>query len=143
MDLKTFEEKLLKDPEFEKEYYNKDLAFEIGQMLIEARIIKGLTQAKLAALVNTKQSGIARAENGTTLPSLSFLKKIAEALHTHLIVRFGFMEKHVIETTDKSTNTKQDYLGYVHNQNNEAYTILPGQFSDSTKSFKYAYAQGN
>ncbi|MBI4067535.1 helix-turn-helix transcriptional regulator [Candidatus Gottesmanbacteria bacterium] len=143
MDLKTFEQKLLKDPEFRKEYYNKDLAFEIGQMLIEARIIKGLTQAKLAAMVNTKQSGIARAENGTTLPSLSFLKKIAGALHTYLIVRFGFMEKHVIKTTDKSTNTKQGDLGYVQNQSHEAYTVLPGHFNDRTKTFNYVYAQGN
>jgi len=143
MDLKTFEQKLLKDPEFRKEYYNKDLAFEIGQMLIEARIIKGLTQAKLAAMIETKQSGIARAENGSTLPSLTFLKKIADALHTHLVVRFGFMEKHIVETNDKSTNTKQGNLGYVQNQSRDAYTLSPGTFSDSAKPFNYAYAQGN
>lgn len=91
MDLKTLKKELLKDPEFKKEYYKKDLPFEIAQMLIEARIIKGVTQEKLAKMIETKQPGIARAESGSYLPSLSFLEKIAKAFNTHLVVRFGFM----------------------------------------------------
>ncbi|PJE67414.1 hypothetical protein COU95_02525 [Candidatus Shapirobacteria bacterium CG10_big_fil_rev_8_21_14_0_10_40_9] len=92
MRLEIFTKKLLKDPRFRKEYYKRDLAFEIAQMLIEARIIKGITQARLAKMVGTKQPSIARTESGNYLPSLSFLKKIADVLKTYLTVRFGFMD---------------------------------------------------
>lgn len=70
-----------------------DLAYEIAQMVIEARLIKGLTQEELAEKVGTHQSSIARLEAGNTLPSLSFLEKIADSLGTILIApRFGFMK---------------------------------------------------
>ena len=86
MDLKSFKQKLLKNPDFRKEYYNRDdLIFEISSMVEEERIRKGLTQKELADLVKTKQSSIARLERGISLPSLSFLQKIAESLGTHLI----------------------------------------------------------
>ena len=94
MNLKKYKEKLLsKNPEFKKEYYSYNLAFEIGQMLLEARTIKGITQKQLARMINTKQSGIARAESGKYLPSLSFLNKIANALKTYLVVKFAFMSE--------------------------------------------------
>lgn len=69
-----------------------DLAFEISEMLIESRIKKGISQEKLAKLIETKQPSIARAENGKNLPSLNFLEKIAHALGTHVIVKFAFLE---------------------------------------------------
>lgn len=72
----------------------QDLAFEVSEMLINARIIKGMTQEELAKKMNTKQSGVARIENGTHLPSLSLLKKIANVYEAHLIPpRFSFMNE--------------------------------------------------
>lgn len=103
MKLKDFKKQLLKDPEFKKEYEKYDLAFEIGEMLLEARIIKGVTQQKLAEMIGTKQSGIARAERGISLPSLSFLEKIAKAFCTNLIVKFGFMDKNNIRISENNT----------------------------------------
>ena len=103
MNLNQFKKELLRDPEFKKEYEKYDLALEIGQMLIEARIQKGLTQEKLAKMIGTQQSGIARAERASTLPSLSFLDKIAQALHTHLIVKFGFMEEGRVQVNKNSS----------------------------------------
>ncbi len=103
MKLKDFKKQLLKDPEFKKEYEKYDLAFEIGEMLLEARIIKGITQQKLAEMIGTKQSGVARAERGISLPSLSFLEKIAKAFCTNLIVRFGFMDKNNIKISENNT----------------------------------------
>ena len=102
MDLKTFKKRLLENPGFRKEYYNKkDLHFEISEMLIDARVEKGLTQEKLAKLVGTKQSSIARLENGSGLPSLSFLQKIAEALGTYLIPpKFAFLENEKTNTVE-------------------------------------------
>ena len=94
MNLQEHKQKLLREnPEFKKEYYSYDLAFEIGQMILEARSRLGVTQKQLAELINTKQSGIARVESGNYLPSLSFLNKIAKALKTRLIVMFDFKWK--------------------------------------------------
>ena len=47
----------------------------------------GLTQAQLAEMVGTRQPSIARLENGTSTPSLTFLTKVAEALHAKIQVR--------------------------------------------------------
>lgn len=107
MDLKDLKKELHKNPEFKKEYEKYDLALEVGQMLIEARIIKGITQEKLAELIHTKQSGIARAEKGNALPSLSFLEKIAKALKTHLVVRFGFMDEQNIRLHEHNSESKR------------------------------------
>lgn len=106
MKFKDFKEKLLKKARFRKEYYSQDLAFEVSNMIAKARILKGLTQERLAKLMSTKQSSIARAENGSYLPSLGFLKKMAGALDTYLIPpKFGFMEMdHTIYFRD-STQT--------------------------------------
>ena len=53
---------------------------EPGYQVARLRMLRGLTQAQLAEMVGTRQPSIARLENGTSTPSLSFLTKIAEAL---------------------------------------------------------------
>lgn len=62
-----------------------DIPHQVGKMLVEARLLKGLTQEKLAQLAGTKQSGIARIENGASFPSLTFLKKIVNAMGLTLL----------------------------------------------------------
>lgn len=90
MDFKKLRNELLTiDSEFAKSYFEKDLSFEISQKIFEARVEKGLTQKQLAHLVGTKQSGIARLERGTTLPSLTLLEKIAKVIGKPLLVKFG------------------------------------------------------
>lgn len=111
MNLKQHKQKLLKtNPEFRREYYSYDLAFEIGQMILEARSIKGITQKRLAEMINTRQSGISRAESGKYLPSLSFLEKIAKVLKTYLIVRFGFMANTNAYNKAATLSTNKVYL---------------------------------
>ena len=92
---------LMRDPKFKKEYLeSEDIAFEIGRMIMKARIKKGLSQSDLALKVGTKQSGIARLENGKSSPSLSSLEKIAKALNTKLILpKFASLEN------DRSAST--------------------------------------
>lgn len=84
--LPTFEaweaEKLL-DPEFAAAVE----ALEPGYQIARLRIQRGLSQAQLAELVGTQQPSIARVENGSSLPSLSFLQKIAAALNARIEVR--------------------------------------------------------
>jgi transcriptional regulator with XRE-family HTH domain len=92
MTLTGLKKKLLKDSKFKKEYERYDLPFEISELVIDARISAGLTQAKLARKIKTKQPAIARLENGTTLPSLSFLEKIANATGHRLEIKFSQVE---------------------------------------------------
>ena len=74
--LEDWEAEKIKDPDF--------LAaadkLEPGYLVARLRLLRGLTQAQLAEMIGTRQSTIARLENGTSAPSLSFLAKIAEAL---------------------------------------------------------------
>jgi transcriptional regulator with XRE-family HTH domain len=58
-----------------------------GYQIARLRIARGLTQEQLAAMVGTKQPSIARLENGNSIPSLSFLRRIASALKATLEVR--------------------------------------------------------
>ncbi len=82
----------LKESNFIDSISNADVEFEACYLITEARMYAGLTQAQLAKKINTKQPSIARAENGTVIPSISFLNKIAKATGTRLIApRFEFM----------------------------------------------------
>jgi DNA-binding XRE family transcriptional regulator len=53
---------------------------EPGYQIARLRIQRGLTQTQLAEMVGTRQPSIARLENGSSMPSLSFLGRIAKAL---------------------------------------------------------------
>lgn len=133
MNLKDLDRELLKNPKYKKEYEKYDLAFEISQMLVEARIIKGVTQAKLAEMIKTKQSGIARAENGTVLPKLSFLKKIADAFHTSLIVKFAFMDKVDVKVSQYNSAPQRTQV---------AYAVIPQQPAWAIVSYEQSIRQG-
>ncbi len=57
---------------------------EPGYQIARLRIQRGLTQAQLAEMVGTRQPTIARLENGSSVPSLSFLERIARALDARI-----------------------------------------------------------
>ena len=88
MDWETHKKILLKDPEVRKALEETELEFQIARNLIKLRIEKGLTQAQLAKKLKTKQSVISRVEGAQTTPSLSFLKRLAQALNVSLKVQF-------------------------------------------------------
>ena len=88
MDWDDFEKELFKRPGFKEAQKETRLEYEIARALIKARIEKGLTQAEVAKRMNTKQSVISRVENAKTIPSLSFLKRLAEVLNASLRVEF-------------------------------------------------------
>lgn len=83
-----FEKELFKQPGFKEAVEETRLEFEIAHALIEARLKKGLTQAEIARRMKTKQSVISRVENARTVPSLSFLKRLAKVLGASLQVQF-------------------------------------------------------
>ncbi len=80
MDWKEHKKRLLKDPEFRKEYEALEPEHRLASALIRLRLARGLTQEELARLMNTKQESIARLESGNSLPSLTTVKKAADAL---------------------------------------------------------------
>lgn len=93
MDWLEAEKQLLAQVSIRRAAENVDLAYEIGKMVIDARIARHMTQKELAAAVGTRQPSIARLESGNSAPSLSFLQKIAQALETELLPpRFAFLE---------------------------------------------------
>jgi len=116
----------MKSHEFKKEYFEqhpeqkkilrKDISFQIGRMITHARIVAGMTQGELAEKMKTKQPSIARAESGTSLPSLGFLVKMAEKMDAFLIPpRFStvpdfFSEEYLNNMTTVSNK-------YNHSQN--------------------------
>lgn len=84
MNWREHKKQLMKDPEFRKEYESLEPEYKLAAALIRLRLSKGLTQAQLAALLNTKQESIARLESGSSLPSLSTVKRVANALDADL-----------------------------------------------------------
>ncbi len=100
MSFETIVQKLIKKkPSFKKEYLKHDSYIEVSNLITAARIHKGLSQDGLAKLVGGKQSSIARLESGKFLPSVTSLDKIAKALGSYLIIRFGFMEEISVPTS--------------------------------------------
>jgi transcriptional regulator with XRE-family HTH domain len=92
MNWKEHKKKLLEDPEFRKEYEALEPEYKLASTLIRLRLAKGLTQEQLAKLMNTKQESIARLESGGSLPSLSTVRKVADALDAE--VEINLRPKH-------------------------------------------------
>lgn len=88
MDWATHRKILLKDPAVRKALKETELEYQVARAIIKARIERGLTQKQLAQKLNTKQSVISRVESANTTPSLSFLKRLAQAFNTSLQVQF-------------------------------------------------------
>lgn len=114
----------------------EDLAYEVSSMVQEARIAKGITQGQLAIKMKTKQPGIARAEAGLSLPSLSFLFEMAEALKTQLIPpQFAFLTDHKVETQAEqkieATNANVETPSYrLNNMDNSLLWAVVAQSND-------------
>ncbi len=77
---------LFAKPGFKEAYDALELEFAIINALLDARVKKGLTQAKLAKKIGTQQSAIARFESGRANPTLAFVQKLTDALDLKLTV---------------------------------------------------------
>jgi ribosome-binding protein aMBF1 (putative translation factor) len=84
-----FKARLLADPEVQREYEALAPEFEISAELLRARLRAGLSQAELAARMNTSQSAVARLESGQTLPSTKTLLRFAEATGSRIQLRLS------------------------------------------------------
>ena len=90
--LKDVLKRELKDPEFGFYYRREKAISEIAQLVRDARLRAGLTQAQLAEKAQSSQVVIARLESGTDdrVPSLDLLERIASAFKAKLLVRFEY-----------------------------------------------------
>jgi len=83
--------RLMSNPEFRREYEKADAEFALIEALVRARTEAKLSQAEVARRIGTTQSAIARLEGGGVSPSLSTLRRYAEAtgtkLHVELVAR--------------------------------------------------------
>ncbi len=88
LDFDDWMKQALKNPKFKAEYDKQQPEFAVIKAVLDARKEKGLTQKMLAKKLKTKQSVISRLESGNANPTLSFLKKLAEAFNSKLQIRF-------------------------------------------------------
>ena len=90
--LKDVLKRELRDPEVSFYYKREKAVSEIAQLVRDARLRAGLTQAQLAEKAQSSQVVIARLESGTDdrVPSLDLLERIASALKARLLVRFEY-----------------------------------------------------
>lgn len=80
---------LLKNPKFKKEWEDSEAEYQLACRLIEARLKRNLSQRDLAKKVHTSQAAISRIEAMHGNPSLSLLKRIAQALGTKVHISFS------------------------------------------------------
>ena len=87
-DLQELTNELMQDPEFRKEYEAIQPEMDITRAILDARIQTGLTQMQLSERSGISQADISRLEKGTRNPSLSLLKRLAEAMDSTLRIEF-------------------------------------------------------
>ncbi|MCI1301342.1 helix-turn-helix domain-containing protein [Acetobacter sp.] len=86
--LGELKKQLMKNPEFRQEYEKVDVEYTLIEEMIRARVKAHLSQAELAMKIGTTQSAIARLESGRVSPSLTTLRRYAEATGRQLKVGF-------------------------------------------------------
>jgi DNA-binding XRE family transcriptional regulator len=86
--LKDWQAEQLQDPEFVAAANELEPGYQIARL----RLQRGLTQTQLAEMVGTRQPSIARLENGTSVPSLSFLDRIAKALDARIELHVALID---------------------------------------------------
>jgi transcriptional regulator with XRE-family HTH domain len=77
--VKKVAQRWMEEPGFKEGYDALYDELSLASQLIEARARSGLTQAQVADRMGTSQSAVARLESGTARPSLSTLKRFAQA----------------------------------------------------------------
>ncbi len=87
-DVNELHAKWMESPSYKAAYEEMAPEFELAAALIDTRNQAGLTQEKLAELMDAPQSFVARLESGTQNTTLKTLKRFAKATGTRL--RIGF-----------------------------------------------------
>ena len=76
---------------------DKESLVTLGDKIRQMRLLKNLSQIKLAALLNTEKTNLSRLENGNTNPTFLTLKKVADQLKVHLSDLIPINNSHQLE----------------------------------------------
>lgn len=87
-DLDALKKDLLQREDVRCEYDSLSQEFSLTELLIIARSQAALTQAQVAAKMNTSQSYIAKLESGQVSPSMKALERFAAATGARLRISF-------------------------------------------------------
>ena len=79
--------KRLKDPKFRRLWQESEVEYQLARKLIEKRVKQKVSQRTLAKQAKTTQAVISRIESMNANPSLSLLKRLAQALDSRLEIR--------------------------------------------------------
>lgn len=79
--------KWMKNPKYRLEYEKLEPEFAIARAIIDARIKRKISQAQLAKRMGTGQAVVSRLEGANASPSLSLIKRLANALNLKLELR--------------------------------------------------------
>lgn len=85
---KALKEVKLLDIEDKPNIIEYDIDLEVRELIINTRTKLGITQKQLAEKSGVSQSNISKIENGTYKPSITILKRIADAFEKRLIIEF-------------------------------------------------------
>lgn len=84
-----FKKSILSDPEVKAAYDALEAEFQIADQMIAARIKKKMTQEQLANKAGTAQAVISRLEGMDSKPSITLLRRVAQALGTKFTLTIG------------------------------------------------------
>lgn len=87
----TYEDHLkasLKDPEFRELWKKSEPEFLLAEALLEKRVKRKISQRALAKKLKTSQAAVSRIETMSGNPSFAFLKRLASALDSKLVLQF-------------------------------------------------------
>ena len=89
--MRTFDDMLneqLEDIKFRKEYEDIQPEMDVIRAIVDARTAQNLTQKELSKRTGINQADISKLENGTRNPTVSLLKRLAEAMGMELRIQF-------------------------------------------------------
>ena len=98
--LKSQLEKITLEDAVQKEMTEYDLGNDVGLLIRETRNELGITQEELAKKTGISQSSISRIENGSSVPSLSTLKKIGDRIGKRVVITYEDSEGEVEDNGD-------------------------------------------
>lgn len=78
----------LKNQEFEEQWDNLEVEYQLIKAIIDGRTEKNLTQKELSNLTGITQGDISKIENGNANPSVRTLDRLANALGKKLKISF-------------------------------------------------------
>lgn len=78
----------MKDSKYRLAYENLAPEFEIARQISDARIKRKISQEELAKRMGTGQAVISRLEGANASPSLSLIKRLANALNLKVELKF-------------------------------------------------------